>query len=264
MKIVIVVLAISIVVVLTLVFLTRPKKLVHLPILTPHNANEFPEWHAYYEKVYGCSVESEVDLNEFTWFYNFSPLGKKRKSIAKYMSPPTIGMDVPWIGELGPEKMVEEHGFFVRRRGEIQWSDKMEVIRVNTTSSIWDEDTLIWFYGVRGSGIFIDVPKSCAVVKDQFDAGRILGKEWPMWKEEWGEYEHIVLPGLLKEKGVEMLVLKDASAPHSPRVEVIVPNKSVGGSIETCPDLKLWTEAEGRRECPCSNQKTILNCDGTH
>ena len=45
------------------------KFILNLPVLTKDNKSEYPEWHAYYEKVYIKSVIEEVNLNTFNWFY---------------------------------------------------------------------------------------------------------------------------------------------------------------------------------------------------
>jgi hypothetical protein len=45
-----------------------------LPVLTAMNRSEYPEWHAYFERVYHESVGlTPIDLNKFTWFYHFAP-----------------------------------------------------------------------------------------------------------------------------------------------------------------------------------------------
>ena len=50
-------------------------RLPKLPTLTIKNRKQYPQWHTYFERVYGHEVHEKINLNYFTFFYNFSPLG---------------------------------------------------------------------------------------------------------------------------------------------------------------------------------------------
>lgn len=54
-----------------------------LPVLTPSNSERWPEWHAYYEEVYGVPVQAVVDLNTCFYKQEARLFGCHRRSMAR-------------------------------------------------------------------------------------------------------------------------------------------------------------------------------------
>lgn len=136
-----------------------------LPVLTDdlQNRLKYDEWHVYFERVYGESVTSPVDLNTFDWFYNFAPL--------HLLDQRPIG--VPFPGVHKPPKrpgtlyyctsdmicgQYRPHGYFMVSRRTVR-RGPVEVLH---HSCEWEDDSSeVWFYMLTGSGVFL---------KPQFEA----------------------------------------------------------------------------------------------
>ena len=189
--------------------LTTPKKVIKihtdvpplktLPILTSDNVRDFPEWHAYYETIYNHPVQDRVDLNEFNWFYWFSPLGRCRHITATatnqcipYDTPLVMNVNFEWKLTLKfffneknvvpPENIFAKIGFFVKRRAfnAVDKPPYIEVLRTN--SSVFTETGVAWFFVTRGSGIFLK-SDPLKIVKNrkefpfnEFNPGKTLNK----------------------------------------------------------------------------------------
>jgi len=137
-----------------------------LPILSAANRAQHAEWHAYFERVYREPVASPVDLNTFTWFYHWAPRHPDRAVVD--VRPGDVPADAPWMlvqhtlcNTANPERALSRQGFFVNRRladVSLTAGSRVEILRVSDF-----EVHQRWFYAVRGSGIFIDLP--CAVAR---------------------------------------------------------------------------------------------------
>jgi hypothetical protein len=130
-----------------------------LPVLLPGNRSVHREWHAYFERVYGEPVGSAVDLNTFTWFYNFAPPHPARR-VWPWPNG-SVPPNAPWTKRtrspvMNPETAMADDGFFVNRRLDdvpLGAGDRVEILRVSDM-----EFGLRWFYVVRGSGVFLSLP----------------------------------------------------------------------------------------------------------
>jgi hypothetical protein len=144
-----------------------------LPVLSATNRTEHAEWHAYFERVYGEPVTSPVDLNTFTWFYHWAPRHPGRV-VGRYTRVGEVPVDGPWmfvrhtgfdihtaLNYHNPETALSRQGFFVNRRLDnvsLTTGSRVEILRVSDY-----EVEQRWFYIVRGSGIYIDLP--CTVTR---------------------------------------------------------------------------------------------------
>lgn len=228
-----------------------------LPVLTVKNKDHYFDWHTYYKRVYGSSIVKPVDLNTFTFFYWFSPLGKRVRTIHALWDRTPVTLNTPWLGTDGtPEGRVSEVGFFVRRPILLPYFSRrrVEVMRVNTASTDFEEDALLWFFGVTGSGIFVDVPPELLVMKQKSDLYNTAGVTWPQ-DTSTIEWELNELPKIMDEMRLKMIILSESSD-YCPRTEVIVRNKS-GKRVLTCTDIKLY---KGECSCKCSEALDYLNC----
>ena len=97
-------------------------KLTDLPVLNRSNTEEFPQWHAYVQRIYGATLAYPIDLNTFTWFYWFAPIRLNRIYLCDWDDEyAEVPYGTPWTGgveawEWGPEHVVRRAGFFVHRR----------------------------------------------------------------------------------------------------------------------------------------------------
>ena len=159
----------------------RTTPIMNLPILTKTNRRTYPNWHSYYERVYKTRVTHTVDLNQFNWFYWFSPLGNLPvhtiTSWSDFMSDINLpGLDVPFVftynPSSSPETQFRKAGFFVRRIGQ-HTNTPIEVHRTNT--SVFIEKGACWFFLTIGSGFFLKPTAYICKRRDEFD--------------EWNEYD---------------------------------------------------------------------------
>lgn len=150
-------------------------KIVNLPTLTSSNKKEFLDWHNYYEKVYKKKVTHDVNLNNFNWFYWYSPLGNinvfKINDIKQlYNSENIPDIDIPYITTYGKEYSAETQlskaGFFVRRKEIIITDNYIEVYRTNISK--FTEYGVCWFFLTIGSGIYLKYDKSFIGSRDDF------------------------------------------------------------------------------------------------
>jgi len=144
-----------------------------LPVLDAENRSSHPDWHAYFERVYGHPVFERVDLNRFSFFYNDSPL---KLWPGKFM--PDVDEAVKWP-MFTPGAWIARTGFFVRRAELGYTGPVMEVMRaryraVDSLMLCERETRVHWFYEARGSGVFVRLPEATLVLKDR--------EEWPHGK----------------------------------------------------------------------------------
>ena len=142
----------------------------NLPTLTEFNKDLYPEWHTYYEKVYGHSVINTIDLNTFTWFYWYSPLG----NIQTLKLPDTsvyVGLHYPFIFTMYPENIhvqtqYSKLGFFVKRilNDSIFEQSIVEVLR--SCNTMFPEVGVAWFFLTIGSGFQL-VTENIKVIKNR-------------------------------------------------------------------------------------------------
>lgn len=151
-----------------------------LPVLLPSNRSEYPDWHAYFERVYGHVVSDTVNLNLFEFFYSSSPLGWHPTTAC-----PRDGE--AWVGYVPrtPEHEFRRIGFFVRRSPPPRLVDaRSHYDVVEVTRTLYDsvvapshlypgEEKLAWFFLARGTGMFVRVPRRRVVVDDRIDV-----REW--------------------------------------------------------------------------------------
>ena len=143
-----------------------------LPILKISNTNDHPEWHLYYERVYGHKVLDEVNLNDFTWFYWYSPLGAidflNIPLPTDFIEQPKIFSEVPvnfpFAFNFSENALDSESfykaGFFVRRdiNIDIFKNPTIEVLKTCKTSA--SEIGIARFIFTLGSGFHIKNDKS--------------------------------------------------------------------------------------------------------
>lgn len=129
-----------------------------LPLLTPVNREIYPEWHNYYEEVYGHPVKIDIDLNTFNWFYWTSPLGKIKTKRANFLiESQEIKINEAFIYDMYPtnvnvQAQFAKIGFFVRRNfnKDIYEKSSLEVLRSSIT--MFPERGVVWFFLTVGSG----------------------------------------------------------------------------------------------------------------
>ena len=132
-----------------------------LPILTPRNATEHDAWHAYIHRVYGEIVVDDIDLNEFTWFYWHAPWQPTiRRDLDVALGEAWVYRAPNLLNINNPETALAEKGFFVNRRVDpVTPGKRVEVVRVSDF-----ENGCHWMYQVKGSGIFVRIPRSFKIL----------------------------------------------------------------------------------------------------
>lgn len=229
-----------------------------LPILNPTNVNIYPDWHAYYEKVYKERVTQFVDLNKFTFFYYDSPLRKpaKLKTVTWNWTP--VYDNEMWIGSKSvytPEWRINRSvGFFVHRKSPNITNDIIEVLRTDVSQfyPVDPEKKVCWFFHTIGSGIFLQIPKRILVINERRDLNE-YGIEWTNDTDE-AVFE------MLEQLHIDMLIIKySPSVGLSPRTEIIVRHTQNDLTKTCCDPLPLYRIGGGK--CTCSNDNPILNCD---
>ena len=142
---------------------------VSLPRLTPDNYEEHREWHEYYERVYREPVTTPVDLNSFTWFYDFCPWKPTVWGSGWSDEPDNLPWKYSidrWLRVCSPEYALAQIGFFVSRplqpKETFHDGERVEIIRVGDL-----EFGVAWFYLVTGSGIFIHLPNPLTYIVER-------------------------------------------------------------------------------------------------
>jgi hypothetical protein len=132
-----------------------------LPMLHDTRASRLAhdEWHTYVRRVYGDDVRGTVDLNAFEWLYNFAPLhllpqrpiAARTRNDGHRARPGTLyycaSDDI--CGQYRP------HGYFVTPAAAAapRPPEGQEVLH---HSCEWEDDSdEVWFYALRGSGVFL-------------------------------------------------------------------------------------------------------------
>lgn len=233
-----------------------------LPVLRPTRENRdlFPEWHAYFERVYGHPVRCDIDLNSFSFFYNDSPLGVPTKHNVWPRANQAWTSFVPYF----PEHYVGAIGYFVKRPpAALPATGRVEVMRVAYANADflrgvewleasrlrrYGESKVSWFFVVVGSGVYIDIAdRRTAVMRDR--------DEWPL--EIWrGESDEDVMR-CMAAMGVDAILFKGSKGrgglpplyslyffTHE-RAELVVRAANSGGS---CPSLRYYAGWRGSVE----------------
>lgn len=223
-----------------------------LPVLTPRNRREHREWHAYVARVYGAPVQEAVDLNEFEWFYNDSPLGRR-----SWCSWWPILYDQCWVGVLPgmPETQLAAHGFFVARRPAARAPaalvEVLRTVRAADGAFTTAEVAVSWFFVLRGSGVFVALSAPPAALDDR-----------PLW---WAsDSERAVVRYL----GADEAVLFERSRSgwwglpvRHPRAVLVVATPRERAPT-CCPtaSLRLRTGWRGATACRPDARRALLNC----
>ena len=186
----------------------------NLPVLAPSNKQEYLDWHKYFERVYNHPVDCNVDLNEFTFFYNDSPIGIPRMYNYFPQENQAWTSPVPYF----PEHYIRSIGFFVKRKNSKIKKGKIEVIRTSFSNddamtgvgriarkfplfSSIGESKLVWFFIVKGSGVFIDtMNRRILKMKDR--------DEWPVQKWK-GEGENDII-NLIDQQNVDTVIFTNS------------------------------------------------------
>jgi hypothetical protein len=149
--------------------------LPNLPILTKDNKETYLTWHLYYERVYKEPISESVDLNNFNWFYWFSPLGNINTLKINEWHNGKYGLHAPlsWRNckinqtyvfnynhNYSAETQLSKVGFFVKRNIDINILNNpfLEVYR--TCQSIFIEKGVCWFFLTIGSGYYLKCDKN--------------------------------------------------------------------------------------------------------
>ena len=227
-------------------------KIQNLPILSPHNKKEYYLWHNYIEKIYKEPVNKIIDLNKFSWFYWFSPLGKIK--VFEAGMEDNVPYGTAWYGKNKgtPEYKYREIGFFVKRKVEPNLSllSKLEVLRVKAR-----ELNCAWFYNTVGSGIFLNLDKLKPIVELQDKQSLYLGKKLPVGDGDKKDF--------LKENKIKVLIFRHAHSIHLPnsRTEILVYNE--GNNCFACIlEDYINTGMSGTNKCNCEEKgNKFLNCN---
>jgi hypothetical protein len=260
--------------------------------LDSHNVQSEASWHAYLARVYHQPIGNRtVDLNEFTWFYHFSPL-KEMIDNDPCLKLCEAGLKTqthdgtPFIaGGKGADASFKDIGFFVRRPFlspvAMKARSKLEVQHVMTG----EEAGVSWFFVVAGSGIFVDATHlptggDVGVFKDRKDWMDKHGGRW------WGGDKSVAQ--LLDGGNLAMMVFTEAaltiwsqvSNGENPRAELVIRHAAKGVSREDqtnrgpCLDhssirLRLFTGIAGTLDCVCAydakakSEHVFTNCADT-
>ncbi len=157
----------------------KTRSTVKLPILTPYNAHEFPEWHMYYRRVYRHPVKCNVVLDDFSWFYRDAPLPSVK--LANFTPfkldrvPKNAFMRVVNCADDAPERFVGQTGVFRNvQMPDLSEATYVEVIRTNMGEGASETDEA-WFYHAVGSGMFIET-RGLEIIDDQKHLTEIIKK----------------------------------------------------------------------------------------
>ena len=138
-----------------------------LPILTKDNILDFSDWHSYYKTVYGHDIISDVDLNKFTWFYWYSPLGRIETLTLNNPSY-NVPLNNPFIftrfNDTSPEINFSGLGFFVKRDFDLTIFSESLLEVHRTSKSVFEEVGVAWFYLTVGSGFQLKSEKEILIV----------------------------------------------------------------------------------------------------
>jgi len=147
------------------------KIIANLPILTVNNRDKYLDWHEYYEKVYDNPVSYDVNLNNFTWFYWFSPIKFKTDEIFIITSWNSVSqktVDIPnnvaflfKYDSRSAEYNIGNSGFFVKREKTKYNYNRLEVFR--TIESVFVEKGVCWFFVTIGSGYYLNSDIKCFI-----------------------------------------------------------------------------------------------------
>ena len=210
----------------------------HLPTLTPDNRKTYPQWHAYFQRVYREPVSAPVDLNHFTWFYHCAPFDKPirpRRQLPRKQWTSDTPSNGQWLGDIALSYMPRSaetkatwtlregdafqgmrmtvtktnasilcaatlYGFFVRRNRSVLTDDQPTRVEVVRVRDAFPAQECIWYWAVRGSGVFVDVPAEQPL--QVFPSSR---REWPLYRQattkaEFDKLDETELPTYLQSK----------------------------------------------------------------
>jgi len=259
------ILCLSIIVVVILVMLWRGDapvtNLKELPFLFEGSSDD-PEWHEYYENVYGTKVKGIVNLNLFTFFYYHSPLGTPAgiTDIDLQLGGPLKFGDAWRAFGPYPEAYISKTvGFFVHRHVDPSYfapDRKLEVFRTDVnTSGLYHESKVSWFYHTVGSGIFIRIPKKLLVIVHRSDLQRLYGLAFPDLDKDCAH--------VLDALKIDMLVCILSRPLRAPfRTEIILRRTKPQGEQGACAQpLQLFSGPGGDVPCSCTNKdQQFINC----
>ena len=134
-----------------------------LPVLTHDNVTQFPEWHFYYEDVYGrgVSLHETIDLNTFNWFYNFAPIDIHpflNKSFARIPRNAAL-----WLTKGSQDFSMA--GFFVKREQKLTNNSYLEIIDAEHGDHV---------HHAIGSGIWIKKDANMEIKEEKHDPSAIV------------------------------------------------------------------------------------------
>ena len=223
-----------------------------LPIITPSNKLEYPEWNAYLEKVYRRPVTRTYDLNTFTFFYHFSPLKvtpiqQHFLFLVPFKNRTNFAIKQNW--SMGPESKIYKRGLLVTRELP-ELGEKMEVIRTRMPRADANflengEEKCTWFYHAIGSGMFIRCPQY-----------RVLSRRKEFishFGEAWKNDDDDVVHDLLRRHNIRCIAFNMAQLFVQKR-EIIVRLDTPDGS--TCP---IQVELENGKLCVCKDSD-VMEC----
>lgn len=193
-----------------------------LPVLTPHNRNQYIDWHKYYEQVYNKKIEHETDLNLFSFFYNFAPYRPIIKIVSgipiidKLFRPKTK-LNSAWTGIWSsPESKLSQIGYMIYRPIAALHTNVLEVARIDFTTHMFlpSEKYVAWFWIVRGSGIFIHFKDFPVDGKHIIVPSR---KHLENWK---GDISNKAAHEYMVERNISSIIILNGFDP--PRTELLV------------------------------------------
>ena len=239
---------------LVVIFILYQKSRVpRLPIITPLNKSEYPEWHEYIERVYREPVTRKYDLNTFNFFYHFSPLKVLPIQQHLILALPVryrrnIAIKQNWSPS--PESKIYRVGFLVTRELP-RMQERVEVIRTQmprANANMWEsgEEKCAWFYHAIGSGMFID----CVQPRTLESRECFISQVGEAWRCDDDDFVHDVL----LRHGISCVAFNTPPFSKLPKREIIIrlttPNKS------TCP---IRVEFQNGETCVCKDSQ-VMEC----
>jgi len=239
-----------------------------LPVLTSVNYAEHQEWHDYFKAVYGEALISDVDLNEFTWFYWFAPA--KVVLHFDHELPSLLSQShIPWVGSIygHPETLMNEIGFFVYHKKSSAAHNlspmRLEVLRTckplrlfGKTYPIDTSSGTVWFLRVHGSGILLNTRDLSNGVSIAIDNRPLLlaNHSYTSWNGVEIDWY------FLQANNVSMILFLEAFRWLNliPRSEVVV--RYDAKSPVCCPSFRFTRGYSWVRPCECRNTGGFLTC----
>lgn len=258
-----------------------------LPILraTADSRSKHASWHAYVEQVYGqpIDVDTELDLNTFEWFYYSSPL-LEELSLSVRDDVDLISLGSPWslpdgllyrlhtyvAQEFAPAGYFVWRGEETFRRARVTYTARrpVEVLRASCYEEVGGN---IWFYPLRGSGVFLDLAAAygeSSASAGSKSSGMAPGNDRGM-RSSGGQRP--VAASLFAGADPELEWFHLGKGPKHALPELVLFDENVTG-VTSCP---RWRNEDGsagevfplrsgldghNRSCPCNPSLAVLNC----